>query len=292
LVFQNAVQRLAQAAIPEPELEVSLLLAHVLQIPRTAVLLSGEKDLDEELLAVLEECISRRLAREPLAYITGSKEFWSLDFMVSKDVLIPRPETEFLLEKALAVLKSPAGSWGQKVRILDLGTGSGVIAVVLAREIGAARVTAVDYSYKALKVAGHNAKKHGVSDRIDFINCDWFAGIAPEAEFDAVVSNPPYVGQEILAKVLDEDHGALQPEVYGFEPHLALDGGERGVREICRIAVELAGVLKPGGCFFMEIGADQREEVLDIFKRTGAYSSIAVFDDYAGRPRVLQARKS
>ncbi len=290
-VFTNAVQRLKQADIPEPELEVSMLLSHVLKMERTAVLLAREKTLDNAQLKIFGNNISRRLAREPLAYIIGEKEFWSLPFKVSKDVLIPRPETEFLLEKTLAILKSSYSSPEHAIRILDLGTGSGVIAIVLALELVAAKVTAIDYSFNALKVARYNAKKQKASERIDFINCNWFEAIVAGAEFDAVISNPPYIAKEILAKPFGKTTGSLTPEVGGFEPRLALDGGERGIQEISRIAVELGKVLKAGGWFFMEIGADQEKEVFDIFKRTAAYESIEIFHDYAGLPRVFKARK-
>lgn len=289
--FANAVQRLKQAGIPAPELEVSLLLAHILNMGRTTVLLAGEKNIAEAQHAAFEKYISRRVAREPLAYIIAEKEFWSRTFKVSKDVLIPRPETEFLLEKALAACKSPAENPEQPCKILDLGTGSGVIAIIMALELPAAKVTAIDYSYKALKIARYNAKKHKVADRIDFVNCDWFAGIAADAEFDAVISNPPYIAREVLAKPFGMSSASLQPEVGDFEPGLALDGGERGTREISRIAAELDKVLKPGGWFFMEIGADQKKEAFDIITNASAYDSIEIFDDYAGLPRVLQARK-
>ena len=291
-VFQNAVQQLQQAVVAEPELEVSLLLSHVLKMERTAVLLAGDEVLNDAQLEIVEKTISRRLAREPLAYILGQKEFWSLPFHVSKDVLIPRPETEFLLEKTLAAIKSSGGRSGQPVKILDLGTGSGVIAIILALELAAANVTAIDYSHKALKVAYHNAKKHHVAERIDFINCSWFDGIKTKVQFDAVVSNPPYIAKETLAKPCGMSTGSLQPEVGNFEPRLALDGGERGVQEIRRIAAELGGVIKSGGWFFMEIGADQEKEVYDIFGRTTAFESMEIYNDYAGLPRVFQARKS
>jgi release factor glutamine methyltransferase len=291
IVFQNAVQRLKQADIPEPELEASLLLAHALTMQRTELLLAGERHIDEARLETFEKNLSRRLTREPLAYIVGKKEFWSREFKVSKDVLIPRPETEFLLEKTLEVLRSLPGSPGQRVRILDLGTGSGVIAIVLALELERAAITAIDLSYKALKVARHNAKTHKVAERIDFINCNWFDGIAAGATFDVVISNPPYIGAEVFAKAFGKTTGSLQPEVVDFEPRLALDGGERGIREISKIAAELGKILKPGGWFFMETGADQQNEVSGIFQGSGAYDSIKTFNDYAGLPRVFQARK-
>ncbi len=290
-VFQNAVQRLKQAAIADPELEVSLLLSHVLKMERTAVLLAGDDALHDDQLEIVEKIISRRLAREPLAYILGEKEFWSLPFNVSKDVLIPRPETEFLLEKILAVLKNSAGSSGHPVTIMDLGTGSGIIAIVLARELKAANVTAIDYSHKALKVAYHNAKRHNVAARINFINCSWFDGIKTKTQFDVVVSNPPYIARETLAKPCGKSTGSLQPEVGNFEPRLALDGGESGVQEIRRIAAGLGGVIKSGGWFFMEIGADQEKAVSDIFAGTAAYENVEIYNDYSGLPRVFQARK-
>jgi release factor glutamine methyltransferase len=290
-VFQNAVQRLQEANIPEAELDVSLLLSHALKMNRTAVLLAGDRGLNNIQFETFERNITRRLAREPLAYIIGEKEFWSLPFMVTKDVLIPRPETEFLLEKTLDVLKSEAGSCEQTIRILDLGTGSGVLAIILALELATVKVTALDYSYNALQVALHNATKHQVAEKIDFINCNWFDAIAAKAEFDIVISNPPYVAREILGKPFGKNTGSLQPEVGDFEPRLALDGGERGLQEISRIAAESGKVLKPYGWLFMEIGGDQQEEVFEILKRTAAYDSLEIFNDYAGLPRVLQARK-
>lgn len=290
-VFQNAVQRLQEANIPEAELDVSLLLSHALKMNRTAVLLAGDRGLNNIQFETFERNITRRLAREPLAYIIGEKEFWSLPFMVTKDVLIPRPETEFLLEKTLDVLKSEAGSCEQTIRILDLGTGSGVLAIILALELATVKITALDYSYNALQVALHNATKHQVAEKIDFINCNWFDAIAAKAEFDIVISNPPYVAREILRKPFGKNTGSLQPEVGDYEPRLALDGGERGLQEISRIAAESGKVLKPCGWLFMEIGGDQQEEVFEIFKRTAAYDSLEIFNDYAGLPRVLQARK-
>jgi release factor glutamine methyltransferase len=290
-VFKKAVQRLKEADIPQAELEVSLLLAHALEMQRTELLLAGEREVAGARLAIFDKNLARRLAREPLAYIVGQKEFWSRNFQVSKDVLIPRPETEFLLEKTLDVLRRAPGRTGPPVRVLDLGTGSGVIAVVLALELEGARITAVDLSYNALKVARHNAKKHMVSDRIDFVNCSWFTSIAARAEFDLAISNPPYIGKDFLAEGPAMSNSFLQPEVGNFEPRLALDGGERGMQEIIRIAAEIGKVLKGGAWFFMEIGADQQKEVLDIFQGSGDFDTIAIHDDYAGLPRVLQACK-
>lgn len=289
-LFKNGVSRLRQAGIPEPELEASLLLAHVLKTDRTAVLLAGEQAPTEHQITAFEKNVSRRLAREPMAYITGEKEFWSLPFKVSKDVLIPRPETELLVEKALQALNGAKGS-ERETRILDLGTGSGIIAIVMALEVNRALVTAVDCSYKALKVALHNAKSHKVAERIQFINCDWFAGLSANTEYDLVVANPPYVAREVLERPAGRSAGSLQPEVVAFEPRLALDGGHQGLDEIRRIAPGLTKALKPGGWFFMEIGADQGQMVSAIFQGIAAYDAIAVYNDYAGLARIFQARK-
>jgi len=290
-LFKNGVQRLHQAGIPEPELEISLLLAHVLNIDRTALLLARDQNLSVGQLERFEKNIQRRLQREPLAYIVKEKEFWSLPFKVSNDVLIPRPETELLIETALKTAKRLYRTPTEKtVKILDLGTGSGIIAVVFALELPAATVTAVDLSFNALKVAKHNAKRHKVAKRIHFINCDWFGGIAPKEKYDLVLSNPPYIARDIIEKPYGEARESLQPEVGGYEPHMALDGGERGVQSIIRIAENLEKILKPGGWFFMEIGADQTEDVTDIFTETAHYDNITIHNDYAGMPRVFQAR--
>jgi len=288
-LFHNAVTRLKQAGIPESELEVSLLLSHVLRIDRIALLLAGDHILNKEQCGSVEEHIARRLAREPLAYITGEKEFWSLPFVVTKDVLIPRPETEFMLAKALQTIKEAEGPGIQK-KILDLGTGSGVIAIIAALEIKRAMITAVDRSYKALQVAVHNARKHKVSERIKFINSDWMTGLSAEAVFDFIIVNPPYVAEGILGRPAGGAVGSLQPEVINFEPRLALDGGHHGLDEIRRIAVQVPAALKPGGWFFMELGADQGDAVSAIFEGIGVYESLTVFNDYAGLPRVFQAR--
>jgi release factor glutamine methyltransferase len=288
-LFKNTVQRLEKAGIPEPELETSLLLAHILNIDKTALLLAGEEVLAVDQLEEFEKKISRRLQREPLAYITEEKEFWSLPFRVSRDVLIPRPETELLIEITLKRLFKSRED--QKINILDLGTGSGIIAVVLALELPTAEVTAIDLSRNALKVAKHNAKRHKVAERINFINSDWFGGLSSKMKYDLVLANPPYIAKNLLDKPFGQTCESLQPEVGNYEPHLALDGGERGIHQINRIAKGLGKALKSGGWFLMEIGADQAEEVSDIFMGTALFDNMVIHNDYAGCARVFQARK-
>ena len=290
-LLRKTKQRLEDAGITGAELEASLLLAHLLGVDKVRVYLSGQDTLNSNDLGLFEALLTRRLNREPLAYILGRKEFWSLEFNVTKDVLIPRPETEFLVETVLQAFKYEASSPNRSFNILDLGTGSGIIAIVLAREIQSASILAIDYSEAALQVAVKNAAKHGVSDRVHFLNSDWFAAIKSGEKFDLVVSNPPYVAREILDKPCGNSPDALEPEVVGHEPRMALDGGLQGMQSILQISDKLLSFLKPGGWFFMEIGADQAGEVVNHFNGIAEFGCIKVFEDYAGLPRVFQARK-
>lgn len=291
-IFHNTVQRFRQAGILEPELEVSLLLARILDVSRTSLLLSGERLLEGDLLEKFEKDVARRLQREPLAYIHAEKEFWSLSFKVNSDVLIPRPETEQLIELAITTMAREEKDAGRRpLDILDLGTGSGIIAVVLALELHGARITAVDLSFAALRVAAFNAARHNVERRINFVNSNWLQGISFKNRHDLVLANPPYVAGNMLEETSGGGGGTLAPEVVRFEPRLALDGGDRGLEAIRVIAGDLGATLKEGGWFFMEIGSDQAEEVTDIFQRTAAYDTIVVHNDHAGLPRIFQARR-
>lgn len=280
-LYQSGVSRLRQADIEDAEIEASLLLGHLLNLSRARVFLHDEQ-LPDSVMQDFEQHLSRRLTREPLAYILGEQEFWSLPFYVNNDVLIPRPETELLLEIVLQVLKG--GEQELSGRVLDMGTGSGVIPIVLALELPRAFVCSLDISYAAQAVARKNAARHNVLDRVSFISSDWLAGIRRRPLFDLVVTNPPYVARESLA--------GLQPEVSLFEPRLALDGGHGGGEVIARFAGGVAAVLKPGGRFFMEIGADQSLFVMDLFSSFSAFDELTVYEDYAGLPRIFHARRS
>lgn len=280
-LYQSGVARLRAADIEDAEIEASLLLGNLLNLSRAQVFLH-EGQLPDAVINDFEHQLSRRLTREPLAYILGEQEFWSLPFYVNKDVLIPRPETELLLEIVLQVLKGEEQELSS--RLLDMGTGSGVIAIVLALELPQALVTSLDISYAAQAVARKNAARHGVLDRVSFISSDWLTGIRRLPLFDLVVSNPPYVARETFAD--------LQPEVSRFEPRLALDGGQGGGEVIARFAGEVSGVLKPGGRFFMEIGADQSHFVMDLFSSFAEFDGLTVYEDYAGLPRIFHARRS
>lgn len=279
-LYLESVQRLAEAGVAEPEVEAALLLGHVLNYSRTQFFLALEQEISPQYLALFKTLLSRRLLREPLAYITGEQEFWSLPFAVSRQVLIPRPETEELLEEIFATLGREGLPSGP---VLDLGVGSGAITVVLARELPERLVFGADLSLAALGVARKNSLRHQVESRIFLVNSDWLTAIKQERRFALVVSNPPY----IAAAVLD----TLQPEVRDFEPHRALNGGADGLSDIRALAAQVHRVMLPGGLFFMEIGADQQEAVLKIFSSFPEYDRLQVHPDLAGLPRIFQARR-
>jgi release factor glutamine methyltransferase len=276
------VKQLVFAGIEQAELEVELLLGFCLGKNRAGLFLAATEEVDAGLEQEFLSLLGRRVEHEPVAYIFGEKEFWSLSFLVSPDVLIPRPETEFLLETVLAVTKK--GSW-QSGPVLDLCCGSGVIGIVLALEMDCA-VTAVDLSASALRVARQNAQRHQVEGRLALVQADLLSAFVPLPYFSLVVSNPPYVSEEELRK-------GLQPEVARFEPQLALNGGVGGLETMQRIRMSLPRILRPGGEFFMEIGADQGQAVVQMFAdNDGAekFEQVEVLPDYAGRDRVFHAR--
>lgn len=279
--LQQAAVALATAGIDEARLEAELLLGFCLGIGRTELYLAARETVDEQRRHLFSALLRRRLNREPLAYITGEKEFWSLPFFVTPAVLIPRPETEFLLETALARRNSTCGAG----RWLDLCCGSGVIGVVLARE-AQRMVTAVDISAAALAVARVNCRRHGVLDRVALVQGDLVSCLRQWRLFSLIVANPPYIRRD------DVDH-RLEPEVARFEPRLALDGGASGMEVIAAIASALPGLLAPGGDCFMEIGEEQGNAVKALFSRsrsTAPYRFVEILKDYAGRDRVVHIR--
>lgn len=271
-----AALELSRAGIAEAALEARLLLQHLTGLTRSQLVLRGCAPVDERIVARYQSLIALRRQRLPLQHLTGSQEFWSLDFTVSPAVLIPRPETEFLLEQVMQTC-------GKRVltRALDLCTGSGVIAVVLAKELGCP-VVAADLSEAALQVAAANFSKHGVANLILPLCSDLFAALNQTRKFDLIVSNPPYIAEEEIDQ--------LEPEVCKAEPRLALSGGPGGMRCIERIAAEAHAFLCPGGWLFLEIGADQKMAVEALFRSSSHYGEVRVIDDWSGRPRVLRAR--
>ncbi|HIJ78840.1 MAG: peptide chain release factor N(5)-glutamine methyltransferase [Desulfobulbaceae bacterium] len=278
-LLQEGVSCLRLAKIPDAEIDAALLLGRLLGMSRARLYLNARQVVSSELIDQYNSLLSRRLAREPVAYIVGEQEFWSLSFAVSPAVLIPRPETEELIEQVLAHEKSSGFVAGP---VLDLGVGSGAITVVLARELPDRVVWGIDRSWEALLVARQNIHRHGVSANTHLVNGDWLTSLAAKRQFALVVSNPPYIA--------DKEKASLQPEVMDFEPHLALFSGDQGLDDILILAQEVRHVLLPGGWFFMEIGESQGPAVLNIFASFADYDSLAVHKDLAGRPRIFQAR--
>jgi release factor glutamine methyltransferase len=276
--------QLKTAGIEEYEIDARLLLEHVLGITRTQLLLRAESSPAAAQVSHYTRLLNRRIKREPVAYILGEQEFWSLPFAVTSDVLIPRPETEFLLEQVLKCAQKSNFLLG---KIADLCCGSGIIATILARETQQ-KIYAVDISAKALRVARQNIERHGQAHRVLIVQSDMFEGFAANNQFSLVVSNPPYVSHVDVTN-------NLAPEVSSYEPHLALDGGVRGLELIKIIRAQLDDVLMPGGEVFMEIGADQGRDVAAFFEqntKTGCgFETVSIRKDYAGRDRVLHAIK-
>lgn len=233
---------LADAGCDTPRLDAELLLMHVWQVDRTALIVRMHDEIPAEVEKEYWEHISRRQQREPVAYITGFREFWSLPFRVDSRVLIPRPETEHLVEKALSLFTDRTRPW----RFCDIGTGSGCIAIALANEFPEAHIIATDISEAALEVAFYNARKLQVADRIEFRLGSIFEPLeAGEEKFDAIVSNPPYVA-------LDEVE-ALEPEL-SFEPSIALTDGSDGKSLLRLLLNQCQNWLKPGGYLIIETG--------------------------------------
>ena len=280
-VFWGA-QVLSNAGVENHRLDAEVLLRHVLKIQKEQLYSNGDAPISAEQEAEFRTLLSRRSQREPVSYITGQKEFWSLDFFVTPAVLIPRPETELLVEAALQYMKRLRS--GSPVKVLDLGTGSGAIAVCLAKEHGAAEIVAVDISPVALDLARLNARRHGVADRTQFLPGDLFTAIKASLEtFDLIVSNPPYIRTGELSM--------LAPEIREWEPAIALDGGVDGTDTYRRIIGEGHKYLSPGGSIVLEIGADMGRDVVDLFSRSGCYGPPALYQDYAGKDRVIAATK-
>jgi release factor glutamine methyltransferase len=270
--IESAARRLDAAGIETARLDAEILMAAACGGSRSEVI-AGLRLRTSEAVERFRRFISRREKREPLPYIVGHREFYSLNLIVSPAVLIPRPETEAIVDAALAVLsKNP------KAHVLDLGTGSGCIALAIAANASCARIVATDVSAAALEIARLNAERLGLSDRVDFRCGDLFDAV-DRARFDLIVSNPPYV----------EEAAALEPEISRFEPPVALYAGADGLEFYRRMAGTVRDHLEPGGNLIVEVGAGQAEPVADLLRKSGAVE-ILIGRDLAGISRVVRAQ--
>ncbi len=267
--------------IEQPRAAAEILLAHTLGIGRVDLYVQFDRPLESHELEVFKRFIQRRIQREPVAYIVGKKAFWSMDLKVTPDVLIPRPETETLVEAALTIIPPELGS--APLKILDLGTGSGAIVLAMASERPVHRFYAVDRSEKALAVALDNARMLDLNKAITFLQGNWFDSVRELVHyFDVIVSNPPYISSH--------EYKALPPEIAQYEPREALDGGSDGLDAIRLIIKETARYIVPGGRLVFEIGYDQWAAVEKLIEGSGAYSEWAVIKDYSGHDRVVRTR--
>ena len=275
---------LKQKDIESPRLSAEVLLAHILALDRVQLYLRFDQPLNEEEVSRYRALVRRRLSREPLQYITGSQEFWSLDFEVGPSVLIPRPESELLVETALSLYREARIPHTDHPRLLDLCTGCGALAVALAREIPEAAIWAIDLSEDALAMARLNAAKHGVADRVEFMTGDLLQSARDRnLTFDVIVSNPPYIRSDALE--------SLPPEIRLYEPRLALDGGEEGMVYIEKILSAVPDFLDPGGWVLVEMDPDQTSRALRRIEETGRYEAWERVKDYSQRYRLVMARK-
>ena len=283
-ILRVTTEFLRDRGIENPRLCSEVLLSHQLKKSRVELYLAFDQPLRSSEIAGYRSLIRRRLAREPLQYITGHQEFWSLDFLVNPAVLIPRAETEILVEEAIKLKESNLLADSARPEILDLGTGSGAIAISLAKEIESAAIWASDISFEALALAEENAKHHSLNGRIRFCQGDLWQPFSNSAiAFDIVISNPPYIPHEAFE--------TLPPEVRHYEPRIALDGHENGMHFIERIIEESGIYLKPSGWLLIEMNPDQTERALRLIDSTQSFCYRERLMDYRKQYRLIKAQK-
>jgi release factor glutamine methyltransferase len=282
MTLREALTRATRQLDASPDLradaarDAALLLRHALGISHATLLAYPGRALAPGQQAAYDAMVMRRVANEPIQYITGEQEFYGLALRVTPDVLIPRPETELLVEAVLAELDG-----ARPVRILDVGTGSGAIAIGLAHYLPSAQITAVDLSTAALEVAASNAARHALASHIHFIQSDLLEALAnDEARYDIIVSNPPYV--------TTTDHARLHPQVRDHEPAIALLAGPDGLDVVRRLIPQARAALQPNGLLALEIGHDQREAVASLLSE---WNELRFVDDLQHIPRVALARR-
>ncbi len=278
-----ADERFRKEGLPTPRLDAEILLAESLGTDRVGLYTHFDQPLKSDELARFKTLLLRRLRREPVAYILGRKEFWSLPFKVSRDVLIPRPETEILVSEALKIISERNVTFP---RILEIGTGSGAIAVALAKEVKKSFLVATDISRDALILAKENARSAGVQDQIEFVIGDLFGPLRPPREkepFDLILSNPPYIVRRKIC--------TLAKEVKDYEPTIALDGGRDGLAFYRRIIPEAHSYLRAGGWLLLEVALGQGPEVSEWIEGEGHFFKPECVPDLSGIGRVVKAQK-
>lgn len=278
-VLREAGWQLERAGVPDARRDAASLLSFIINKDRTFLISHGDDQIDEKAWGRMRELVERRASGEPLQYITGLQDFYGREFRVTPDVLIPRPETELLVEAALQTVDDNGAPF-----ICDVGTGSGCIAVTLLCEIVYARAVAIDKSPAALEIAKLNARNHSVADRALFVVSDCFNSLdSRDHQFDLIVSNPPYVNEAALA--------GLQREVRDHEPPIALSPGVDGLSIIRRLIDEAPAFIKPKGYMLMEIGFDQAEAVTSLIDGS-AWSLCEIRPDLQGIPRIVVLQKT
>ena len=274
-LVRSGADELDRAGIPDPRREAASLLELAIGRDRAFIIGHPEYEPNADLTSLYFEFIGRRATREPFHYIAGVKEFYGLEFSVSPAVLIPRPETEMLVERAISLLAAR-----RRPRFCEVGVGSGCISVAILANVSEARATGLEVSADAIEVAGMNAIRNGVAGRFDLRESDLFAALSGDEKFDLIVSNPPYVPAEDLT--------GLQREVRDHEPRIALTDGKDGLSIIRRIVVGAAEFLRPDGVLMLEFGMGQAEPVRDMFPRD-KWRSVVVENDLQGIPRMITA---
>jgi release factor glutamine methyltransferase len=278
---RKAAEVLAARGIENARLDAELLLAAVLGVRRLDLYLQHERPVTGDELEAYRAAIRRRMRREPVQYIIGRAAFRDLDLVVDARVLIPRPETELLVGEALRWATRRQGAESGARSALDIGTGSGAIAICLAREGGFQRVVATDVSVDALEVARTNAERYGVEDRIELRYGDGYEVVAPEERFSAIISNPPYIAEA--------ERAALQPEVAEHEPAQALFAADGGLAVLRVVVAGATDHLEAGGLLALEMGITQPPAIVEAIERSGAFETPCVINDLTGRPRIVTA---
>jgi release factor glutamine methyltransferase len=261
-----------------PRLDAEVLLAHALRWERVQLYTHFDDAVPDDPRTQFRNLVRRRAEGTPVAYLVGRKEFYSLPLAVSPDVLIPRPDSEFVVVEFLAALKGHPAP-----RVEDVGTGSGCLALACAQHYKTARFWALDLSAPALAVAAQNARALKLDDRVEFREGDLLAPVAAEGPFDAIISNPPYIPTDVIA--------TLEPGVRDYEPHLALDGGPDGLRVVARLIAQAVPLLKPGGQLILEIGSAQEEAVRSLIAAEPSLQLAPTVRDHANHPRVIRATR-